>query len=159
MEGIIMMVVLFIISSIINSTKKKNEHQKTMPPFNNQPSKQTFDVPGERQKKNGPRSLEDFANEVFQQLNGKSLKSSDSRVSSEQETEKEVETIPSKSTERASLNENRSTARLGGRINSNAENDHMKLNDIDSLIPANRRALVQAVITSEILAPPKAKRK
>ncbi|MDN4495334.1 hypothetical protein [Ureibacillus aquaedulcis] len=147
MEGIIMMVVLFIISSILGAAKNKPQNQKAMPPFNNQPTKHSYDLPKQPEQR---KSLEDFAGEVFQQLSDKSRHN--------QPIEKEVvakQTVPKI---RPVLDGNRSSNRSSA-TSLKTQADPIKQNEIGSLVPTTRNALVQAIITTEILAPPKAKRK
>ena len=66
LEGIIIMVIGLIISALFKGNKKA-ENQKPMPPFNSKPQ-QTFETQQELPKR---RTLEDFASEIFEQLNEK----------------------------------------------------------------------------------------
>jgi hypothetical protein len=164
MEGIIIMVVLFIISSIFNASKKKDP--KPMPPFNNKPTTQRFDSPKQDEKRKAPRSLEDFANEVFQQLNDHSQTKPQSRpfeshptVLNEQEIKaNEVKTKPVEQKTRAVFDESRSTSRSSA-ITKPIISDKINENEIGSFVPTTRNALVQAIVSSEIIGPPKAKQR
>lgn len=164
MEGIIMVVVLFIISSILNGAKNKQQNQGPMPPFNNQPTKQKHDLPKQPEKRS---SLEDFANEVFQQLSEKTEPNKASKPKENQNAAKkgdrpmgrEAGTRQTAPTNRPSLDGNRSSAR-GSAISAVSATSHaIEQNGAGSFVPMTRNELVHAMITTEILGPPKAKRK
>ncbi|MEL3961742.1 hypothetical protein MKZ01_10720 [Lysinibacillus endophyticus] len=151
MEGIIMMVVLFIISSLFSGNKKSKE-QKGMPPFNNK-KEPVFDQKQHQPKK--ARTLEDFASEIFQQLNEKA----NPTVQPEPEVkiEKPV-VIEKKENTRPKFDVNRSTKQISKGKEAKLQ-DPIKSKEIGSIIPKDRESLVQAIITSEILGPPKAKQR
>ncbi|MFC7684635.1 hypothetical protein [Ureibacillus sp. GCM10028918] len=164
MEGIIMMVLLFIISTILNGAKKKQQDQKPMPPFNNPTTSRKFEVPKQPEKR---KSLEDFASEVFQQLNEKTqpkqttqqkeIRQENIRVN--ESFEKEVGSQQISSNSRPPLDGKRSSNRGSKLSSDSSESDAIKQNEIGSFVPTNRKALVQAIITTEILGPPKARRR
>lgn len=174
MEGIIIMVVLAIISSLF-SNKKKQKEQKSMPPFNNKQNTRTFQQSTVEQQKTFTKSLEDFASEIFQQLNeknkipqeifGKSVEKEVVSTSTVNEQNKNIvgENKPNKTkTSRPTLNVNRSSNRgpeslhLGNKTSQNI-NDKIKENEIGSYMPISKEVLIQSIITSEIIGPPKAK--
>ena len=158
-----MMVVLFIISSVLNGAKKKQQNSKEMPPFNNQPTKQKFELPKQTEMR---KSLEDFASEVFQQLNEKTQPNQPT-PQREQEPKKLTESIKEEVvTERISLSTrptfdgNRASNRSSSiSLKSSKSTDVIKQNEIGNIVPTTRKALVQAIITTEILGPPKAKQR
>ena len=161
METIIIGLVIFVISSLLKGNKK--QEQKPMPPFNQQPHTKTMEVPNQQSEDKRPRSLEDFAKEVFQQLNEKTqpmMEKVPSQTSMEQtvpkvkETSEEVVVSKAVVSTRPSFNESRMSNRASGSIGQ----DPIKNKEIGSIIPKSRTALVQAIITSEILAKPVSKR-
>ncbi|KGR74529.1 hypothetical protein [Ureibacillus sinduriensis] len=164
MEGIIIMVVLFIVSSILNGAKKKQQNQGPMPPFNNQPTKHDHDAPRQPEKR---KSLEDFANEVFQQLSEKTEPNTSRRaIENQKATEEGDQSISEKAVTqqiapkiRPGLDSNRSSARGSTISAKSSTSETMKQNEIGAFVPTTRNELVHAIITTEILGPPKAKRK
>ncbi|MDM5334567.1 hypothetical protein QUF56_15115 [Ureibacillus composti] len=162
MEGIIMMVVVFIISSLLSGKKKKEP--KGMPPFSNQQNKRDFSAPprkSEAPQKHKSKSLEDFANEVFQQLSNKDHSTKKALPKIEEVKEAQIKTPPIKNstTNRPSLDMNRTQSKvLSTARENNTQSDFIQSGEIGSFIPTNKKALVQAIIASEIIGPPKAKR-
>ncbi|QCR32928.1 hypothetical protein C1N55_12425 [Lysinibacillus sp. SGAir0095] len=157
-----MMAILFIISSILNGTKKKQQNPKGMPPFNNKPTNQKFELPKQTGKR---KSLEDFASEVFQQLNEKTQPNS-TAAKKEQQSEKLYESIKEevvtqeKSPNVRPLFKGERSSNRGSLISSTSStSDTIKQKEIGSFVPTTREALVQAIITTEILGPPKAKQR
>lgn len=164
MGTILLMVALFVISSLL-SGNKKTKQQKPMPPFNNKPHTQMFDQP--RQKESGrttTKSLEDFASEIFQKLSDTTSTQTFDKTKEKLKDAKshksvnEVESNPTKPITRPTLDVNRS-ARSTKDVASNYTSDEIKHKEIGSIVPKSREALVQAIITSEILGPPKAKQR
>jgi len=162
-----MMAVLFIISSILNGAKKKQQQNpKGMPPFNNAPTRPNVEKPNPNVHEKR-KSLEDFANQVFQQLNDKSQQNQPMETTVMQEepmkvndSSREGNTIQTTSQKgRPSLDGNRSSNR--GSLNSlkSPSADAIKENEIGSFVPTTRKELVHAIITTEILGPPKAKQR
>ena len=163
MEGIIGMVVLFIISAVINGNKKKRQDHNSMPPFNNKPAKQTFDFPKQSEVR---KSLEDFASEVFQQLNDKTQDKPTNSRNSKAEASREnkvlvepVEVQRSLSNTRPAFDANRSAMSRTTKPSKAPATDSIKQNEIGNIVPKTRKALVHAIITTEILGPPKAKQR
>lgn len=153
MEGLIILIITFVVGSLINASKKKEQQPKNgMPPFSN-PSRPNFDSPKESGKS---RSLEDFAKGVFQQLSEKSIGTIEPQNSAETVQD---DTAQKQMNHRPALEENRSKDRLSRSPRTNAKKDPIVDNEIGNFIPTNRQQLVQAIITSEILGPPKAKQK
>lgn len=164
MEGLIFMVITFIVGAIINAAKNKQQNPKAMPPFNNKQPKQKFELP---KQPNVRKSLEDFANEVFQQLNEKTQpKPTDHPIESQPEpfkaeeiVKKRVESRSISSNNRPAFDGNRSSTRNSTIVPKSSSSDFIKDNEIGNIVPTTRSALVHAIITTEILGPPKAKRK
>ena len=169
METIILALVIFAISSLFKGNKK--QEQKPMPPFNQKPPHTTtVELPHQQGENNRPRSLEDFAKEVFQQLNEKTQPMTEPVPSSrtiEQNvpnttntaSKEEVHSKPVVSN-RPAFNESRMSDRASGFKNAGHQSgDPIKGKEIGSIVPTSRTALVQAMITSEILAQPVSKRR
>lgn len=164
MEGIIGMVVIFILSSLFAGKEKKE--QKPMPPFNNKQTTQRSQSSKKVDRREPQKSLEDFASEVFQQLNDRTSTRSSNR-SLEQPSrdlarrETIVENNVSKTdvkNARPTLDANRSN-RSSNITRAKTTKGNIKQREIGNFVPTNREALVQAIITSEILGPPKAKQR
>ncbi|MEK9198755.1 hypothetical protein ACH0B5_04885 [Ureibacillus sp. 179-F W5.1 NHS] len=162
MEGIILMVVIFIVSSLFGGKEKKE--QKPMPPFNNKQTTQKSQTSNKVERRETRKSLEDFASEVFQQLNDKTATRTPQRSmeKSAQEVARRATKIekdlskPVTKNARPSLDANRSN-RSSSITRVKNTKGKMKQREIGNFVPTNREALVQAIITSEILGPPKAK--
>lgn len=146
-----MMVVLFIISSLLSGNKKQKE-QKPMPPFSNK-NAPVFEQKRQQQPKKA-RTLEDFASEIFQQLNEKA----NPTVQPEVKMEKPTVVNEKSQNSRPTFDVNRSSKQLA-KVTENQQHDVIKSKEIGSFIPKDRDALVQAIITSEILGTPKAKQR
>ena len=161
MESLIIFVIIGIISALFNKEKKQPEKQnpskQQMPSFGQQtvPEKSK---PVPQKQRPAVKSLEDFANEIFGQLNEKveQQKPQQSRQSQTipvtpvvPETAREVAIEQAKSEERRSerppLGERPLTKKLS----------HQSI----SYAPKSRADLVQGLIMAEVLGPPKAKRK
>ena len=160
MESLIIFIIIGIISALFNKDKKQPEKQKPsnqqMPSFGQQtiPEKSR---PVPQKQRPAARSLEDFANEIFGQLNEKveqqkpqqPRQSQTIPVAPTNETAREVAIEQAKATERRSerppLGERPLTQKLTEQSISYA--------------PKSRADLVQGLIMAEVLGPPKAKRK
>lgn len=162
MEGILLMVAIFLISSFLNRAKK-TKHQKPMPPFNNKPNPQMFDLPKQEPRKSTTKSLEDFASEIFQKLNENVSSQTFEKAKEKFEEKKthtavhEVEKNPINQNSRPSLDVNRSIRTTTRELTSNGST--VNQNEIGSFVPTSREALMQAIIASEILGPPKSKQR
>ncbi|MEO4052240.1 hypothetical protein [Solibacillus sp. CAU 1738] len=153
MESLIIIIIIGIISSVF-SKKGNPKETKQMPPFSQQP------VPKQEPRQAttaAPKSLEDFANEIFGRLEQKQpevvrevLKPKPVEVQ-QPETRKQVVAEPVKRQERSQKRENiEQTARV--------KQIQEKTKPV-FVTPTTQQALMQAVITSEILGPPKAKQR
>lgn len=145
-----------------------------MPPFNNKPNTTSFDQypPKVEPRKTVTtfKSLEDFTKEVFDQLNEKTNQPKDV-YSGPQYTDVVVqpkaEPVPTRAviletpspkkfgSNRPTLDENRSSKN----INKPVRKDPIQQGEIGSYIPKSKQAMVQAIIASEIIGPPKAKQR
>ncbi|MEK4629421.1 MAG: hypothetical protein ABS944_01680 [Solibacillus sp.] len=161
MEGIIIMIVMFVLSSLFNKGKEENKKQtKQMPPFSSQPAPRQQEVRNEQQSR--PKTLEDFANEVFGQLNEKS-KPMDKKVETPAKIEVElpkpapVRELAERKSMQEHLQERSSSRGLTERPIAQIikKQEEATLN----VVPSNQRELMRAIVMTEILGPPKAKRK
>lgn len=160
MEGVIIAVILGIITSLFNKGKKEDNKKPTkqMPPFSSQPAPRQKPEVRPAQSQNRSKTLEDFANEVFGQLNEKS-KPEVKRV----ETPAPIKVdIPKREGSREGL-ENKplfektpSTRQLKERpiVQMIKQQEEQSLH----VVPSTQRELMQAIVMSEILGPPKSKR-
>ncbi len=175
MEGLIIFIIMGIIGSLLSKNKQKAE--KPMPPFNNKPNTTSFDQYPEpkvepKQTRTTVKTLEDFAKEVFEQLNEKSTQPKEvfrePQYKDVVKVEPKVEPVPTKpiklestvpknsnSSNRPSLDENRSSKKSNKPI----MKDAIKQNEIGSYVPNTKQALIQAIVASEIIGPPKAKQR
>lgn len=152
MEGFIIMIIVFAISSLLNKNKEQSKKQtKPMPPFSSQPAPRKQDVQPTQQ--NRPKTLEDFANEVFGQLNEKAkpfIQKAEQPLEvplpkpepvQEVVERKKIVEKPRMATERPLVRQlEQQTEGL-------------------QVVPQNNKELMQAFVMSEILGPPKARKK
>lgn len=160
MEALIIAVVLGIITSLFNKGKKEDNKKPTkqMPPFSSQPAPRQKQEVRPARSQNRPKTLEDFASEVFGQLNEKS-----------KPEVKTIETpapikvdLPKREVSRESfgnkpmLERTPSTRQLTERpiVQMIKQQEEQSLH----VVPATQRELMQAIVMSEILGPPKSKR-
>lgn len=144
MEALILMIIFGLISSFFGK-KDERKKSKPMPPFNNPtaPSKPA------QQKTERPKSLEDFANEIFGQLNEKKAEREpvpvevqapifEPVVKSARPTERQASTRPP-------LQERPLVKKL-------------KQEPAFQVVPKNQKQVMQAIVMAEVLGKPKAKR-
>ncbi|CAM5221304.1 putative protein OS=Ureibacillus acetophenoni OX=614649 GN=SAMN05877842_102249 PE=4 SV=1 [Ureibacillus acetophenoni] len=171
----IIFVIIGIIFSIISKSKEvKQQNHKPMPPFNNKPNTTSFEQYPKlkvepRKSTTTFKSLEDFAKEVFDQLNEKTNQPKDVFTGPQYKevvvqpkaepvtTAVKVEPTNPKNivNKRPTLDENRSSKNT----NRSIQKDPIQQNEIGSYIPTSKQAMVQAIIASEIIGPPKAKQR
>lgn len=145
MEALIMMIVLGLISSFFGKKDQQKKKSKNMPPFSNPkvPEKRT----PARTEPNRPRSLEDFANEIFGQLNEKKPIPIEAPkpVAIEPEIVKQTrEEVKRPASTRPALGERSLVKKL-------------QQEQVFTVVPTNQKQLMQAVVMAEILGKPKAK--
>ncbi len=148
MEGLIVAIIIFLISSVLGRNKKEEKPTKQMPPFSPQKAPPFRPVPMDSPRTSSRQSLDDFANEMFGQLSKKA----------EPVRQRKPEVI-AKAEEVVKPTVTRETS-----INRPALGDSRPLvkkalqSSID-VVPRTREQLAQAIVTAEILAPPKAKQR
>lgn len=150
MEGIFVIIILGIISSIFG--KLSDKEQKSMPPFGG--GKPVKTLPKERNKQKD-YSLEDFTKEIFQQFtNEPEQKSKPSTININQNivTEQKDEPIY---TELNTL----SPSLHSDEKEKPKSHDKSKQVEMPNFVPDTKDALIQAIVTSEILGPPLSKRR
>ena len=161
MEGIIMMVIVFVISSLFGKLKDKDKDQKKptkqMPPFSNQTApRQRTEARPDTGRTRQPKSLEDFANEIFGQLNDKSQQSVEPKPVVQVEIPKPapVEVVKTK---REELHRTSTRKELRDRpIVQKLKKQEAQ--QVFQVVPTSQKQVMQAIIMSEVLGPPKAKR-
>ncbi|MEG0438787.1 MAG: hypothetical protein RR587_06070 [Solibacillus sp.] len=162
MEGIIIMIVMFVLSSLFTKGKAEDKKKQTkpMPPFSNQSApRPREEVRPSRVETRQPKSLEDFANEIFGQLNDK-RKPEPKPIEIPAKIEVELPKVsPAREfIERKSkpLEEPKKARGLQERpivqMIKQQESNRLKV------VPSNQKELMQAIVMTEILGPPKAKR-
>lgn len=159
MEGLIIMIIVFIVSSLFNKGKEQpKKESKQMPPFSSQPAPRKQEVQPKKSP-DRPKTLEDFANEVFGQLNEKAqpiLQKIEPQPlvpkPVEQPVMEPVQPVvnrrPENSTEARSSKERPIVAMA-----------KQEAAQAFQVVPSNQRDLMQAIVMTEVLGPPKAKRK
>lgn len=156
MEGLIIAVIVFVVSSLLGKGKEQQQKKesKQMPPFSSQPAPRKQEVQRSEQKR--PKSLEDFANEVFGQLNEKA-KPVSQRVERElpKQVEKPVEVVSRSTVEPITDQINNARSLKERPIVAMAKKEA----EAFQVVPSNKRDLMQAIIMTEVLGPPKARRK
>ncbi len=160
-----------ILASLMSKNKDKQQ-QKSMPPFNSKPNTTTYEQysqPSVEKKGNlsKPKTLEDFAKEVYDQLNEKTIQPKDiyneqkyNEVTTETKVPKHSMPVTQLETgkvrdSRPTLDNNRSTKQTVKHVNQ----DVIKQSEIGSYVPKTKQALIQAIVASEIIGPPKAKQR
>lgn len=161
MEGLIIMIILAVVSSLFKKNEDKKKPTKQMPPFSNQPAPRQKEVRPKLQESR-PKSLEDFANEVFGQLNEKSkpvVQKVETPVPHEmelpkREPDREVREVKERKpimSERVPSTRTLTERPIVQMIKEQETNAFQ-------VVPTNQRELMQAIVMTEILGPPKAKR-
>jgi len=155
MEGLIIMVIVFIVSTLFGKGKEQQQKKETkqMPPFSSQPAPRKQEVQ-RRTEQSRPKTLEDFANEVFGQLNEK-VKPVSQRV--ERELPKQAE-MP---VEAARSAVEPVTEKINNRSLKERPIVAMAKKEAEAfqVVPSSKRDLMQAIVMTEVLGPPKARRK
>ena len=149
MEGLILAIVIAVISSVLGKDKKKDKPAKPMPPFSNQEVPREWSPVEPKQERPKVKTLEDFANEVFGQLNEK--------VDPKKQIVREVKEEPVQPVMREVVKKERTSTRpeLGASRPIVQQAKKSSLN----VVPRTQHQLMQAIVTSEILGPPKAKQR
>ena len=149
MEGLIMMIIIAVISSVLGKGKKTDEPTKQMPPFSNQEVPREWSPVEPQQQRPKVKSLEDFANEVFGQLNEK--------TEPKKQVVREVKEEPVRPVVQEFVRKERTSTRpeLGATRPIVQQAKKSSFN----VVPQTQQQLMQAIVTSEILGPPKAKQR
>lgn len=164
MEGLIIMIIIGIITSVFNK-KEKPKDMKQMPPFSNK------SVPTQEPRQAttaAPKTLEDFANEIFGQLEKKVPEIKREVVIPKAEElqkpviETPVKESPKRQTEHVVMEPTRKLekSRVRENIEQSARVKQMQEKTKPVFVtPTTQETLVQAIVTAEILGPPKAKQR
>ena len=144
-----MMIIIAVISSVLSKDKKKDKPAKPMPPFSNQEVPREWSPVEPKQERPKVKTLEDFANEVFGQLNEK--------VEPKKQVVREVKEELVQPVVREVVKKERTSTRpeLGA---SRPILQQAKKSSFN-VVPQTQQQLMQAIVMSEILAPPKAKQR
>ncbi|WP_274309563.1 hypothetical protein [Solibacillus daqui] len=156
MEALIIAIVIGIISSLFKDKNQKQQPNKKptkqMPPFSSQPAPRKQDTRPDTKQQNRPKTLEDFANEVFGQLNEKT-KPVVKKVEPALEVVLPQEVVP-KVNERPKMAESTRTLKERPIVEKLKEQSEGL-----QVVPKNNKELMQAIVMAEVLGPPKARRK
>ena len=144
-----MMIIIAVISSVLGKGKKTDEPTKQMPPFSNQEVPREWSPVEPQQQRPKVKSLEDFANEVFGQLNEK--------TEPKKQVVREVKEEPVRPVVQEFVRKERTSTRpeLGATRPIVQQAKKSSFN----VVPQTQQQLMQAIVTSEILGPPKAKQR
>ena len=150
MEGLIIPIIIAVISMLFSNKNKKNEKPtKQMPPFSNQEVPREWSPIEPKQERPKVKTLEDFANEVFGQLNEK--------LEPKKQVVHEVKEEPVQPVVQEAVKKERTFTRpeLGATRPIVQQAKRASFN----VVPQTQQQLMQAIVTSEILGPPKAKQR
>lgn len=149
MEGLIMMIIIAVVSSLFSKGKQKEQPTKQMPPFSNQKVPQERSPVEPKQERPKVKTLEDFANEVFGQLNEK--------MEPKKQVVRELKREPVRPVVQEVVKKERTSTRpeLGASRPLVQQAKRKPFN----VVPRTQQQLMQAIVTSEILGPPKAKQR
>ena len=161
MEGLIIAIILGIITSLFNKGKKDDNQKspKQMPPFSSQQAPRQQKEVRPAQQQNSRKTLEDFANEVFGQLNEKSkpvvqkVETVLPPIQVEKPIERQPKPVVEQTTRSQSTNSNRVLTERPIVQKLKQQSEALQV------VPSNQRELMQAIVMSEILGPPKAKQR
>ena len=144
-----MMIIIAVVSSLFSKGRQKEQPTKQMPPFSNQEVPREWSPVEPKQERPKVKTLEDFANEVFGQLNEK--------MEPKKQVVREVEVPPVQPVVREVVKKERTFTRpeLGATRPLVQQAKKQLLN----VVPRTQHELMQAIVTSEILGPPKAKQR
>ena len=154
MSGLIFPLIILAISAIINNaSKNKKQNDKQMPPFNSKPVQKPVHTPAQSTERKPARTLEDFANEIFGQLNEKAIPAPpvvEQPLQAPPPVQVQERVVPP-SVARPKMRTEMSERPLVKKLK--------EQNDSFTVVPKNKKALMQAVVMAEILGPPKAKQR
>lgn len=164
MEGLIIMIIIGIISSVF-SQKGKAKDGKQMPPFSNKsvPTQEPRQATTSR-----PKSLEDFANEIFGQLEQKQPEQKREVIlpktveKPKAEMAMPVNERPKRTFEQRVKEPENKLETSRGRVNIEQTARVKQMQEKTKPVfvtPRTQETLVQAIVTAEILGPPKAKQR
>lgn len=157
MEALIIAIVIGIISSIFKDKNQKQQPNKKptnqMPPFSSQPAPRKQETRLDPKQQDRPRTLEDFANEVFGQLNDKSKPVM-------QKMEPPLEVVLPQEVTTPKIDERSKMAASPRKLTERPIVEKLKQQSEGlQIVPQNNKQLMQAIIMTEVLGPPKARRK
>lgn len=156
MSSLIFPLIILAISAIINNaSKNKKQNDKQMPPFNSKPVEKPVHTPAQSTERQPARTLEDFANEIFGQLNEKAnpappVVEQPIPVPPPVQAQVQERVVPpsiARPKMRTEMTERPLVTKL------------KQQNDSFTVVPKNKKALMQAIVMAEILGPPKAKQR
>lgn len=169
MEGLIIMAVIALLTRLFSSNDEKQKKQKptqAMPPFSNDKPLSKTVIPQQPKERRKPvvevKSLEDFAQEVFGQLQQKSEQPkpvTPTPVVPVPEPVQAVETYT-----RPKLENRVETTRNGLQERPQLGADRAIIQQVKKkqasavVIPTTRQELVQSIVMAEVLGAPKSKR-
>lgn len=157
MEALIIAIVIGIISSLFKDKNQKQQPNKKptkqMPPFSSQPAPRKQETRPDPRQQERPRTLEDFANEVFGQLNEKAKPVV-------QKMEPPLEVVLPQEVAIPKIDERPKMAASTRKLTERPIVEKLKQQSEGlQVVPQNNKELMQAIIMTEVLGPPKARRK
>ena len=146
MEVIIFAIITFIISAIAKRKNPDDGGGKTKPFMPNQQNQQKM------------KKLEDYAKEIYGDVQKQISERQSPRTNSKPDVISQMEQVKNLSTNQP--NDDHRAARRQGRLSTHQSADLVRNKSTDpiNLVPTTENQLRQAIIFSEILAPPKSKR-
>ena len=150
------MIIIGIVSSLLSKNKEQPEQKptKAMPPFSQQkPPRENTQRRSNTSERPKVKSLEDFANEIFGQLNEKTEQKQVTHEPIVEQAKPVVQEFVREKTVRESRKSTRPELGASRPIVQQAKKESLVV------VPQTKEQLMQAIITSEILALPKAKQR
>jgi hypothetical protein len=146
-EVIIFAIITFIISAIAKRKNPDDGGGKTKPFMPNQQNQQKM------------KKLEDYAKEIYGDVQKQISERQSPRTNSKPDVISQMEQVK-KTPSNQQLNNDQRADRRPGRLSTHQSTDAIRRESTDpkSLVPTTESQLRQAIIFSEILAPPKSKR-
>lgn len=152
MEALILMILFGLISSFFGKKDEQKKKTKQMPPFNN-PTVPQQPAP-QRTQAERPISLEDFAQEIFGQLNDKQAEAKPTPIEVQKPVFEPIVEAKPVQPSREPLRTTSSRPPLEERPLVRK----LKQEPALAFVPKNQKQMMQAVVMAEILNKPKAKR-
>ena len=156
MESLIIFIIIGLITTLFNKGAK-DKQDKTMPPFD----------PNQKPKVE-VKTLDDFAKEIFQQMNGKTTdqkveETKTESISTEKAEEKPAqrESVTVEPIQKTVVRSNRVSQQMNGssEVSTHPMKNQKSKKKKHLPFTSSKESLINAIIAQEVLGPPKAKQR